>query len=488
MKHSFRSLLSTFVLASGAAAFGSVLNWQDITYTTHDKVPLKIPAQSARLAVPEDPANPGGPQVELMVYRLPSTSPKSGAPVIYLHGGPGGASAEHLEQPAFRALFQELRAHGDVVLFDQRGCGKSTPSLVPGVDAPAFPSDALASREKMLAYFSALSVVVRNRLVASGHDPHRYTIVESVADIEALRQALGAEKMVLLGHSYGTQLAQEYARRHPASVERMILVGSRGMDTSRKLPVETDEFLARIATMVRADPTVGAKFPDFLATLRSVLAKLDEAPLAVTMEDAQKRPFTLTVGGDALRFIIAKFYLKDPESFKFLPKLVDELNTGRRPWSLVFNLSQLLRSPISLAWFTTDAASGLSPARDRVIAAQAPIALLGGMMNFPFPEINRVWNMPDLGDDFRTPIRTDVPTLFVGGTLDGITPVAQTREIMTGFSHACLLVVENGGHDSQLSAPGVASAIAGFVAGRAPPETAQLPVPAFMPLIAQPTK
>ena len=476
------------MLASGLSAFGSVLKWQDFTYSTHDKVPIKIPGQSVRLTVPEDPANPTGAQVELMVYRLPAKTAKPGAPIIYLHGGPGGASAEHLESSAFRALFEALRLERDVVLFDQRGCGKSTPSLVPGNDAPKFPSDALATREKMLTYFSALSVHVRDRLLAAGHDPQRYTIVESTADIEALRQALGAEKVILLGHSYGTQLAQEYVRRFPRAVERMILVGSRGMDTSRKLPAETDEFLARITIMVQADPTVGAKFPDFLATLRRVLAKLDATPVAVTMEDAQKKQFTLTVGGDALRFIIAKFYLKDPESFKYLPKLIDELDTGRRPWSLVFNLSQLLRSPISLAWFTTDAASGVSPARAAFIATEARAALLGGMMNFPFPEINQVWKMADLGESFRAPIRTDVPTLFVAGTLDGITPVAQTREIMAGFTDAHLLVVENGGHDSQFGASGVVEAIAGFIAGRAPPETAQLPATAFMPLIAQQAK
>jgi pimeloyl-ACP methyl ester carboxylesterase len=132
----------------------------------------------------------------------------------------------------------------------------------------------------------------------------------------------------------------------------------------------------------------------------------------------------------------------------------------------------------------TDAASGVTPARAAAIATQAKSALLADATNFPFPEINRVWQMPDLGDKFRAPVTTSVPTLFVAGTLDGTTPVAQTREIVKTFSAARLLTVENGGHNSQLRPAEVQAAIAGFFAGKTPPERVTMPVPAFMPLLA----
>lgn len=486
MKSFPRSLAVFFAALAGGLAAAAPLTWTDHAYTTRDKVPLRIPAQVARLTAPENPAQPAGAQVDLMVLRLPATTPAPGAPTVYLHGGPGGSSAEHLESPAFRALFDALRAQGDVIMFDQRGCGQSLPTLLP-VKAPRVQTGTLATREDFLAYLAGISATIRNRLVQAGHDPHQYNIVNSVEDIEALRRALDVPQLNLLGHSYGTQLAQAYVRAHPGAVARLVLIGSRGMDTSRKLPAEADGFLARIAELARADPTVGAKFPDLLATLDRVLAKLDREPVAVEMEGSDGK-FTLKVGGHALRFFIAKFYLKDPDSFKYLPKLLDELDTGRRPWSLVFNLGQVIRGGVSFAWFTTDAASGVTPARAQVIAAQAGTARLRGTMNFPFSDINRTWGMADLGDAFRAPVHSDVPVLFVAGTLDGITPVAQTREIMRGFPRARLLTVENGGHDSQLGAPGVADAIAGFVAGREPPETAALPPVRFMPLIANPQK
>jgi pimeloyl-ACP methyl ester carboxylesterase len=479
-----RTVLSTALLTLTLAAHAA-LPWQDYaySYTGSDKKKVPVPVQSARLIVPEDYGKPDGAKVDLAVFRLPATTTTPGAPIIYLHGGPGGSSLEHLESPDFRALFDALRAQGDVIMFDQRGCGKSTPTFLP-VKAPRVQTPTLATREAFLDYLAGISTEMRDRLVQAGHDPQQYTIVSSAEDIESLRKALGVEKINLLGHSYGTQLAQVYARAHPDAVERMVLAGSRGMDTTRKLPAEADEFLVRIAGLAKADPTVGAKFPDLLATLDRVLVKLDREPVAVEMEGSDGK-FTLKVGGHALRFIIAKFYLKDPDNFKYLPKLLDELDTGRRPWSLVFNLGQIIRGGVSFVWFTTDAASGVTPARAQEIARQAATARLRDMMNFPFPDINRVWGMADLGDAFRAPVQSALPVLFVAGTLDGITPVAQTREIMRGFSAGRLLVVENGGHDSMFRGAGVPAALAGFYAGQTPPEAAHLPPVEFMPLIAE---
>jgi pimeloyl-ACP methyl ester carboxylesterase len=472
-------------LASALFLPAAPLAWRDFSYqyTGANKQKIPVPGQSAHLTVPENYTKADGPKVELAVFRLPATTATPGAPIVYLHGGPGGSSLEHLESPDFRALFDALRTQGDVIMFDQRGCGKSTPSFLP-VKAPRVQTATLASREAFLAYIAGISTEMRDRLIQAGHDPHQYNLFASAEDLESLRQALGVERIDVLGHSYGTQLAQAFARAHPASVGRMVLAGSRGMDTTRKLPAETDEFLARIADLARADPTVGAKFPDLLATLDRVLAKLDRVPVEVEMEGSDGK-FILKVGGYALRFVIAKFYLKDPDSFKYLPKLLDELDTGRRPWSLVFNLGQIIRGGVSFVWFTTDAASGVTPARAKIIASQADKARLRDAMNFPFPDINREWGMADLGDEFRAPVQTAIPTLFVAGTLDGITPVAQTREIMHGFSAGSLLVVENGGHDSQFRGPGVPEAIAGFFAGQTPTEKVQLPPVEFMPLVAQ---
>jgi len=110
----------------------------------------------------------------------------TGEPVMFLHGGPGGACA-----PVMARFFDPTRYR--VILFDQRGCGKSDPTV-----AKAGPAIAL----------------IRN------------TTDYLVEDINALRAALGiTDKMHVFGGSWGSTLALVYAIRHPQNVASLILRG-----------------------------------------------------------------------------------------------------------------------------------------------------------------------------------------------------------------------------------------------------------------------
>ena len=110
----------------------------------------------------------------------------AGEPVMFLHGGPGGACA-----PVMARFFDPARYR--VILFDQRGCGKSEPTV-----AQAGPAIALA------------------------HNTTDYL----VADINALRDALGVTgRMHVFGGSWGSTLALVYAIRHPENVSSLILRG-----------------------------------------------------------------------------------------------------------------------------------------------------------------------------------------------------------------------------------------------------------------------
>jgi proline iminopeptidase len=132
-----------------------------------------------------------------------------GAPVLFLHGGPGaGAGAIH------RRFFDP--AHWRVVIFDQRGAGRSTP--LGGLAANSTP--------------------------------------ELVEDIERLRKHLGIERFLLFGGSWGSTLALAYAQAHPERVAGCVL---RGIFLGRKS--EVDWFLHGIATVF---PEVHAQFVGLL--------------------------------------------------------------------------------------------------------------------------------------------------------------------------------------------------------------------------------
>lgn len=138
-------------------------------------------------------------------------------PAVFLHGGPGGGcTADH------RRLFDPTRY--DLLLFDQRGCGRSTPH---------------ASLEAN-------------------------TTAHLVADIERLRTMAGAESWLVFGGSWGSTLALAYAEAHPARVSALVL---RGIFTVRAaelhwyyqegaswlFPDEWERFLAPIPAAERGD-------------------------------------------------------------------------------------------------------------------------------------------------------------------------------------------------------------------------------------------
>ena len=105
-----------------------------------------------------------------------------GKPAVVLHGGPGSGCT-----PWFRRLFDPTRYH--VVLFDQRGAGRSTPhASAPDVDLSTNTTDHL------------------------------------VEDIERLRQHLGIDRWLVYGLSHGVTVGLAYAERHPDHVTEMVLV------------------------------------------------------------------------------------------------------------------------------------------------------------------------------------------------------------------------------------------------------------------------
>ena len=134
-----------------------------------------------------------------------------------------------------------------------------------------------------------------------------------------------------------------------------------------------------------------------------------------------------------------------------------------------------------MSW-VMDCASGATRERLRRIAREGGECLLGDAINFPFMEICDALGSPDLGDDFRAPLRSRVPVLLVSGTLDARTPPGNAEEMQEGFANGHCLTVENAGHDEDTlfsPEPRIAEAIVGFLGGHAPGGDIQLPPPRF---------
>jgi pimeloyl-ACP methyl ester carboxylesterase len=132
--------------------------------------------------------------------------------VIALAGGPGQAANPLAEQLA-TAIAPALSSR-DLLVFDQRGTGKSTP-----LNCPVFNDEAALEA----AGESTLGPLIELCALQIGEARGGFTTQESVEDIESIRHTASYKKLVLYGTSYGTKVALEYAERYPQHVEALVL-------------------------------------------------------------------------------------------------------------------------------------------------------------------------------------------------------------------------------------------------------------------------
>ena len=238
-----------------------------------------VEAECARVRVPLDRSGavPGSVPLRLARYGEPSRKPV----LLYLSGGPGGAGVREFADVLFEV--EPLARRYRLFSFDQRGTGAS--GLI---RCPALERDARL-RSTRAGERCALALGARRAFYGTDH---------SVEDVEALRIALGADKLTLFGISYGTKLALAYARAHPDRVERMALdsvldpddADAFGLEPYRAMGPSLAALCPRRCRGVSADPG---------ADLAQLAAQLRAAPMRglVYGMRGRKRPALLTALG-----------------------------------------------------------------------------------------------------------------------------------------------------------------------------------------------
>jgi pimeloyl-ACP methyl ester carboxylesterase len=422
-----------------------------------------VAAELGELSVPESRTKPGSRPITLRFVRFKSTATKPGHPIVYLAGGPGGSGIDAAKGSRF-PLFMAMREFGDVIAFDQRGTGFSEPDTRCSEQYIVDPSSPLSREKAGAAMGEALSKCLAK---LPGVDLTALNTRESAADLADLRKALGAEKLVLWGISYGTHLAIATMRDHGAIIDRVILAGIEGPDETYKLPSDQQTLMEEIARLASKEPTVRERVPDLLGAITRISAELEARPKKVMLAHPSGMSAEIALGKLDLQSVLANM-LQGPESFAAMPDLVGRVDRG--DWTglaLATMRTRMGRLPSAMT-VAMDCASGISDARRAVIREEASRTLLGDAINMPFPEICTSVKVPDLGDAFRAPLRTDIPALLISGTLDGRTRPRQAEELRRGMPRAVHLVIEGAGHSDPLflSSPKILEAMKRFMRGK----------------------
>lgn len=401
------SMLLAVALAAGAPAAALALR--------PCRVPgVEEPLRCGELLVPENPAQPEGRRIALNIVVIPALKPVPGeAPLFDLAGGPGLAASEGA---AFYVQFAAAHRQGrDVVLVDQRGTGRSSPLRCPelelaGALEPMYPLDAVRRCRRTLARHADLS---------------QYHTMNSVADLDAVRAALGHERIDLVGVSYGTRLAQAYIGKHPQRVRAAVLFGAVPADATMPL------WHARFAQDT-LDQLIGdcAQDADCARSYPQLRQQWDRV-LASSAFDGPAR--------EAFRTLLLA-----PEGQRGVPSLIAAMADG----DLAAFRSRFGDSDgsiadglyLSLACAEDTHAIGAS---ERLSATKE--TFLGTYRIDQQVAACKEWDVPPVALTYGS-ARHDVPLLAIVGDRDYVTPVAWARKVVAGSSAGRLVVIPKMGH------------------------------------------
>jgi pimeloyl-ACP methyl ester carboxylesterase len=269
-----------------------------------------------------DPSRPDGPRIAVHYVVIPALARRRlGDPVFLLAGGPG-QSAIGLAGPMM-GLLQRLGNRRDLVFVDQRGTGESAPLYCS--ETRHLPLAEQADPERQVQRLEAC----RRQLQSLPHGDLRFFATPlAMQDLDAVREALGAGAINLIGASYGTRAALEYQRQFPARVRRMVLDGVAPADMA--LPassgLDAQAALDALFNDCEAQPGCASAHPKLRQAWAELLAALPqrtEVPNPVTGETQ-----TLTVTRDMLLAGV-RAPLYSPVLAAALPQAIKHASQGR---------------------------------------------------------------------------------------------------------------------------------------------------------------
>ena len=389
---------------------------------------------------PLDPARPSGVQIDIHYAVVPALARrKLPDPVFLLAGGPG-QSAIALG-PRLTPLFSRLNNRRDVVLVDQRGTGLSAPLMCD--DTRSRPLAELADMAAQLREINAC----REKLQALPYGDLRFfTTVLAMQDLDAVRRHLGAQRINLVGASYGTRAALDYQREFPAAVRRSVLDGVAPADMALPLSMSADNQAAWDALLRDCEQTAACQknHPKLRADAAALLSSLPKVVTVAHPLTGQRETFTYT--RDALLAAV-RGPLYAPALAAALPQAISDAAAGRFEGLLGLGSWLSSRKDGALAMGMHFSVICAEDAPRMAAATQVNGSYFGDSSAQLYAKVCASWPQGAVPAAFYdTPISA-TPVLMLSGGLDPATPPRHAQRMAQALGTKALNVaVPNAGH------------------------------------------
>lgn len=399
-----------------------------------------VTAHCTTFEVPENRQAPEGRRITLSIaWVAPEAGDATADPVFLLAGGPGQSAQD--SYPSLSRAFSDIVRYRNVILLDQRGTGGSN-RLACDSDADADPLD---DSPEAIAHHTrqCLDTLSRNA------DLRHYTTTDAVADLDAVRQVIGADQINLIGVSYGTRVAQQYMKTHPQQVRSVVLDGVvpnslvLGKDHAKNLDEALASQFARCTELAACADAIG----DPQVLFRHLAQELREVPRPVRYRDATTGVMSEGQFSYPMLAALLRLYAYHPAVASTLPVLLHELAQGNtdaamaQAQMLLSSLGDSMAHGMGLSVSCSEDADELRPDPSDI----------GSVMGDDFVHQIKaqcaLWPRGQRPVDFREPVRGDTPVLLLSGEFDPVTPPRYGDEVAAALSNARHLVLKGQGHN-----------------------------------------
>ena len=252
--------------------------------------------------------------------------------------------------------------------------------------------------------------------------------------------------------SYGSRVAQHFARRYPASTRTVIIDGvvppqvALGPEIATESQRAVDTIFARCA----GDVACNERFPDLDATFRRVVAALREAPVIVEVADPNSgRPQEIRFGPGELAGAV-RLIAYNPNTIALLPLMVHEAGAGNyTPLASQYLLMALsMRDAIALGMHNAVMCTEDVPFLEKDVIDYDAIdaTYMGSFQLEALEAMCDIWPAGPIDEDFKEPLSTGIPFLLLSGDADPITPPRYAEMAMKHLVNREHLVGTHQGH------------------------------------------
>jgi pimeloyl-ACP methyl ester carboxylesterase len=391
----------------------------------------------------EDRDRRAGRRIGLSVIVLPSRKATPlPDPVFFLYGGPGQTATDYVADQ-LDAWYRDDR---EVVLVNQRGTGGDN-----ALDCHMSGPDVTVQE-----YFEPMFQPERFRRcrseLESKADLRLYSTPIAMDDLDEIREALGYQKINLMGGSYGTRAALVYVRRHPEHVRTVSLVALTPFSFKNPLfhARTAQEALDSLLAECDRQAPCHATFPRVREELAAVLGRLAREPARVTMEHPETgKPGAATIGrtqfAEALRVMTYT-----PDGASRVPLLVHRAYEGdvtafaRTGLASNYGLRSILRYGMLMSTMCSEDVARIT---EQDVVRETRGTYLGDGRVRQQMAACRQWPSSRLPARYAEPFTADVPALVVSGRYDPATSWRFGEEVHRRYlPNSVHLVIGEAGH------------------------------------------